>query len=281
MRAGSHAGQEIRAEVGRGDRDAGAAGPREELLLSMNSNLETVVGLQQAILQIREAEQRLHGIPDWMRELHDEHAASRAEIDDLEQAVEEATRERRAAEAAVEDAQEKLRKYQQQINRVSTQREYGALLQEIDTVKAQITGFEEQAFSSLERHDQKQKELQEKRDGFRELADRYAAELARWESEKPAIAQQVSALGEQIETLRGKLPRPMLAQFERILERNPAGALAPVRLIEGPRRGPREWHCGVCNYRVRPQVVVEIRNGDTLVQCDSCKRVLYIEEAAS
>ncbi|HVR11627.1 MAG TPA: C4-type zinc ribbon domain-containing protein [Thermoanaerobaculia bacterium] len=245
----------------------------------MNSNLETVVGLQQAILQIREAEQRLHGIPDWMRELHDEHAASKAEIDDLEQAVEEAAKDRRAAEAAVEDAQEKLRKYQQQINRVSTQREYGALLQEIDTVKAQIAGFEEQAFSSLERHDQKQKELQEKRDGFRELADRYAAELARWESEKPAIAQQVSALGDQIETLRGKLPRTMLAQFERILERNPAGALAPVRLIEGPRRGPREWHCGVCNYRVRPQVVVEISNGESLVQCDSCKRILYLGEA--
>src|SRR5258708_1501716 len=146
---------------------AGAAGRREELCLSMNSNLETVVELQQAIRQIREAEQRLHGIPDWMRDLHDEHAASKAEIGDLEQAVEEAARERRTAEAEVEDAQEKLKKYQQQINKVSTQREYGALLQEIDTVRAQISGFEEQAFSSLERHDQMQKELQEKRDGFR------------------------------------------------------------------------------------------------------------------
>jgi predicted nucleic acid-binding Zn-ribbon protein len=249
------------------------------LLLSINSNLETVVGLQQAILQIREAEQRLHGIPDWMRELHDEHAASRAEIDEIEQAAEEAARERRTAESAVDDAQEKLKKYQQQINRVSTQREYGALLQEIDTVKAQITGFEEQAFSSLERHDQKQKELEEKREGFRDLAERYAAELARWESEKPAIAHQVSALGDQIKTLRGKLPRPLLAQFERILERNPAGALAPVRLIERPGKGPREWHCGVCNYRVRPQVVVEIGNGESLVQCDSCKRILHLGEA--
>ena len=260
---------------------AAAAGRREELYLSMNSNLETVVELQQAIRQIREAEQRLHGIPDWMRDLHDEHAASRAEIGDLEQAVEDAARERRTAEAEVDDAQEKLKKYQQQINRVSTQREYGALLQEIDSVRAQIAGYEDQAFSSLERHDQKKKELEEKQEGFRELAERYAAELARWESEKPAIAQQVSALGERIGALRQQLPRAVLAQFERILERNPAGALAPVRLIERPGRGPREWHCGVCNYRVRPQVVVEIRNGDSLVQCDSCKRILYLEEAAS
>jgi predicted nucleic acid-binding Zn-ribbon protein len=244
----------------------------------MNPSLETVVELQQAILRIKEAEQRLHGIPDWMRELHDEHAARKAEIDELEQTVEEAARDRRTAEAAVADSQEKLKKFQQQINRVSTQREYGALLQEIDTVKSQIGGYEEQAFSSLERHDQKQKELEERQDGFRELDSRYAAELARWESEKPAIAQQVTTLREQIEDLRRKLPRQVLAQFERILERNPAGALAPVRLIERPGRGPREWHCGVCNYRVRPQAVVEIRNGDSLVQCDSCKRVLYLED---
>jgi uncharacterized protein len=247
----------------------------------MNPNLDTVVELQQAILRLREAEQRLHGIPDWMRELHDEHAARKAEIDVIEETVEDAARERRAAEAAVADAQERLKKFQQQINRVSTQREYGALLHEIDTVKSEIGSYEDLAFSSLERHDQQQKELAEKREGFRELDGRYAAELARWEGEKPAVAHQVTGLREQIEDLRRKLPRGLLAQFERILERNPAGALAPVRLIERPGRGPREWHCGVCNYRVRPQVVVEIRNGESLVQCDSCKRVLYLEEEGS
>jgi uncharacterized protein len=244
----------------------------------MNPNLETVVELQQAIVHLREAEGRLHGIPDWMRELHDEHAARKAEIDALELAVEEAAKERRTAEAAVADSTEKLKRYQQQLNRVSTQREYGALLQEIDTAKAQIEGFEEQAFSALERHDQQQKDLADLRESFRELDLRYAGELARWESEKPAISQQVSALGEQIESLRRKLPRLLLAQFERILERNPSGALAQVRLIERPGRGPREWHCGICNYRVRPQAVVEIRNGEGLVQCDSCKRILYVEE---
>jgi uncharacterized protein len=244
----------------------------------MNPNLQHVVELQQAILALREAEHRLHGIPDWMRELHDEHAQRKAEIDELEQTMEEASRERRTAEAAVADAQDKLKKYQQQINRVSTQREYGALLQEIDTVKSQIGGFEELALSSLDRHDEKQLEVTEKREAFRDLADRYATELARWDAEKPEIQRQATALREQIHQLRAKLPRAVLAQFERILERNPAGALAPVRIIEGPRKGPREWHCGVCNYRVRPQVVVEITNGEGLVQCDSCKRILHLVE---
>jgi predicted nucleic acid-binding Zn-ribbon protein len=243
----------------------------------MNPHLETIVELQSNLTHLKEAEQRLHGIPDWMRELHDEHAARKGEIDSLQQAAEEAARERRTAEAATQDAQEKLKKYQQQINRVSTQREYGALLQEIDTVKSQISTSEEQALSALDRHDKTEKELADKREAFRELDGRYAAELSRWETEKPAIAQRAAELRAHIAELRGRLPRNVASLFDRIQERHPTSALAAVRPIERPGGKQREWHCSACNYRVRPQVVVEIRNTGNLVQCDSCKRILYIE----
>jgi predicted nucleic acid-binding Zn-ribbon protein len=243
----------------------------------MSQYLETIVELQDALSQLREAETRLNSIPDWMRELHDEHSSTKAEIDAIQETVETAARERRAAEAAASDAQEKLKKYQQQINRVSTQREYGALLQEIDTVKTQISGSEEQALSSLDRHEKAQKELEERTESFQDLDRRYAAELARWESEKPGMAKQVAELKTRIAGLRGKLSRPVVGQFDRILERHPSGALAAIRLIERPGKGQKEWACTACNYRVRPQSVVEIRNGNSLVQCDSCKRILYVE----
>ena len=244
----------------------------------MNLHLETIIDLQNAITQLKGAEQRLSGVPDWMRELHDEHSGRKAEIDALQEAAETAAKERRTAETAAQDAQEKLKKYQQQINRVTNQREYGALLQEIDTVKTQISSSESQAFSALERHEKTEKELAEKREGFRELDGRYTAELARWEAEKPEVARQIAELKERIAGLRGKLPRQVVTVFDRVLDRNPSGALSPVRPIERPPgKTQREWACSTCNYRVRPQTVVEIRNSGTLVQCDSCKRILYLE----
>jgi predicted nucleic acid-binding Zn-ribbon protein len=243
----------------------------------MNPHLDTIIELQSAITQLKEAEHRLSGVPDWMRELHAEHAGRKAEIDTVEQAAEAAAKERRTAEAAALDAQEKLKKYQQQINRVTNQREYGALLQEIDTVKTQISTSETQALSALERHEKADKELAEKRESFRELNERYSGELARWEAEKPGVAQQIAELKGRIATLRGKLPRQTLSVFDRVLDRTPTNALAPVRPIERPGRAQREWACSACNYRVRPQTVVEIRNSGTLVQCDSCKRILFLE----
>jgi len=246
-------------------------------MLTMTQDLETIVELQEAMNRLQNAEQRFHGIPDWMQELHEEHEARRTEIEALEAAAEALAHDRRSAEAAISDAQEKLKKYQQQINKVTTQREYGALLQEIDTVKAQIAAAEEQGLSTIERYDQTQKELAEKRKSFREVEGRYATEQARWEGEKPAVAEQVRELSGRIAILKDRLPKGLVSQFERIRDRHPNGALAVIRLLERPGgRGPREWHCGACNYRVRPQVVVEIRNNGTLVQCDSCKRILYV-----
>ncbi len=244
----------------------------------MNLHLDTIIDLQNAITELKGAEQRLSSVPDWMRELHEEHTARKAEIDALQEVAETAARERRTAETATQDAQEKLKKYQQQINRVTNQREYGALLQEIDTVKTQISTSESQAFSALERHEKADKELAEKRESFRELDERYSRELARWEGEKPEVARQIAQLKGRVATLRSGLPRQVVSIFDRILDRNPTGALAPVRPIERPPgKTQREWACSACNYRVRPQSVVEIRNSDNLVQCDSCKRILYLE----
>lgn len=246
----------------------------------MNPHLDTIVELQSNLSDLKEAEQRLHGIPDWMRELHDEHVARKSEIDALERSLEEAARERRTAEAVTQDAQEKLKKYQQQINRVSNQREYGALLQEIDTVKGQISGQEEAALASLDRAEKAQKDLADLHESFRELDERYSAELARWESEKPGVAQQAEEYRAKIAAIKGGLSRGVVSSFERILLRYPGGALSPIRIIERPgTKGQKEWHCTACNYRVRPQTLVEVRNGTDLIQCDSCKRILYVEES--
>jgi len=247
----------------------------------MSGFLDSVVALQHTLDDLERALRRLHGIPDWMQELHGEHAGRKAEIDAIATEIDDAGHERRTSEAEVDDARQKLRRYQLQINEVSTQREYGALLQEIDTVKRQISEGEERAIQALERADRLGEDLAAKRDGFRELDERYSTELAKWEAQKPEVAAEVDDLERRVDELRGEIPKNVLAQFDRLLERSGGAALAPIRRVDrAASRGASMWHCGVCNYRVRPQVVVEIRNTGRLIYCESCKRILYLGESA-
>ena len=243
----------------------------------MPALVDAIVALQTTLTELAEANQRLHSIPDWMRELHEEYSQRRAEIDAVAEAAEAAERERREAETAASDAEEKLRHYQQQISRVSTQREYGALLKEIDTVKDQISEAEQKALEAMERNEQSLAQLEELREAFRDLDGRHQAELDKWESEKPSVVAAIEELKGRCTELRAAVPRPTLSLFDRIYERYDGQALARVRKME-VSRGNTMWHCEACSFNVRPQTVVEIKNGSRVNLCDSCKRILYWEE---
>lgn len=243
------------------------------------TTIETVVDLQTAHDELQAAEALLQGIPDWMQELHEEYSTQRAEIEAIERSMEEAAAARREAEAGVADSQEKLQHYQEQIGRVRNQREYSALLQEIDLVKQHIQTYEEQGIAALEAQEAEQARLDEAREAFSDLETRYNQELEKWEGQKPEVADQAEKLRGRIETLEEQLAAPVLAQFKVIRDRFDGSALAQVRQLQRAKGAPM-WHCSGCNYRVLPQSVVEIRNSGSLVLCDSCKRILYwIEDA--
>jgi hypothetical protein len=75
----------------------------------MSNQLSSVTRLQQALTEAADLEALLSGIPDWMQELHTEHSGRKAEIDVLQEALDAAASDRRAAEATEADCQEKLK----------------------------------------------------------------------------------------------------------------------------------------------------------------------------
>jgi len=251
----------------------------ETTTTTATTHLRTIVRLQSALDALRRAEKQLSGVPEWMEELHTQHSARLAEISAVGEAAETAAHDRRRAEAAIQDASEKLKHYQQQISLVRTQREYSALLQEIDTVKGSIKGLEEQALAGMEGYEQAQKKLTEERAAFADLDARYQQALSQWQSERPGVEQQAQTLRAEVAQLRAELPRPTLTNFERVYERRNGDAVAPLKKSTAP--GGPIYHCGGCNYRVRLQVVGEIKNKGSLVQCDGCRRFLYVPEDAA
>lgn len=212
-----------------------------------------------------------------MRALHEEFTAAKAELDALEASANEAVLDRRHAESAIADAQEKLKHFQQQVSKVRNQREYGALLTGIDTVKQQTTALEDTALAALTRSEEIAVELAERRAVFADLDARYQAELAKWEAEKPVVAERAAALKAEVEALEVGLPRSILGHLRRIFERYNGETLAIVRRVERPG-AQAIWHCSSCNYQIRPQVAVEIRSRGSIVQCEGCKRFLRVED---
>jgi len=78
-----------------------------------------------------------------------------------------------------------------------------------------------------------------------------AADLQRTTEERAALAAQVSP--------------EALTIFERIAHGRKGQAMAEAR----------EGLCTVCHVRLRPQIFNQARRNDSIIQCDSCTRILY------
>jgi len=223
---------------------------------------------------------RLDGVPEEMQSLHEEYTEARAAIDELAAAADEALRERIAREGEITDAQDRLLKFQQQVSRVRNQREYGALLAEIDGAKATLRTLEDSVLELLERAEQAKSELAERQESFAELAARHAAALAEWEAKKPEVAAHVRELEGALASLAAELPKPVVGQYARLAERYQGDAVVRLGCAEQPG-GKLLWHCSACNYHVRPQVALEIRSRGMLAQCDGCRRFLVADSESA
>jgi len=245
----------------------------------MPEQLSTIVELQQALDELQAAEELLGGIPEWMQELHEEHSEQKAVIDGLTAEVEEAAQANRTAETEITDLRERVKHFQEQIALVRNQREYSALLQEIDGAKQQISTFEEQALTALETQEEATGRQVEEQENFKDLDTRYATELEKWEAQKPEVSKKAEELRNRIEVLRERVPPQTLSHFERVMSHRDGKGLAAVHeVVRG--KGPKIWHCAGCNYRVRPQTIVAIQTQGSIETCDSCKRILYLPEDA-
>ena len=238
--------------------------------------LDSIVALQKTLDELEAVDRRLNSIPDWMQELHEEHSTKKSEIEAAAEVASQAEMSRREAEGELADAQEKLKHYQEQISRVSTQREYGALLKEIDTVKSRIAEAEKNALDALETKENAEGEKNTLEEGFQELDGRYKAELEKWEGEKPAFQTQKKELEGRETELREGIPRNMQTFFDRLRQRMDGKAIAPVVRLNMQRSNNAMWHCASCNYNVRPQLAVELRRSGEINQCESCRRILYL-----
>jgi predicted nucleic acid-binding Zn-ribbon protein len=100
-----------------------------------------------------------------------------------------------------------------------------------------------------------------------------AAQSKEIEAEKKTLSQEVTtteaSLKESTEAraaLVKSLEPRLVALFEQLAKMRKGVAICSAT---------RDGLCSVCHVRLRPHVFQQIRQNDTIIQCDSCQRVMY------
>lgn len=179
-------------------------------------------------------------------------------------------------ESEIRQREEQVSKLRQQLNTTRTTREYAAILTEINTEKADSSKIEEQALTALQAVDQAKAEIEQltgQREGLVLRLEKARANLQDFLSRTKDSWQQ---LEQRKEEFAQNIPGKILSQFERVAEYHEGDAMASV-LKPHPKED--EYVCGGCHINLTTEVVNALMSRDDLQTCNSCGRILYLDQS--
>jgi predicted nucleic acid-binding Zn-ribbon protein len=173
--------------------------------------------------------------------------------------------ERRRANAELSEHRDRLRKYQSQLRAVQNQREYGAVLNEIDGVEKLVRSAEDRILSLDEEVQTSTKELASREEILPLETEQHEERLKDWRVTQRQINDELAGAQEEIARLEaGMHPRDRV-EFSRLMEKKGGQAIVLVSGVS----------CSACHVKVRPAALQALKAGRDIIYCDSCKRILY------
>jgi predicted nucleic acid-binding Zn-ribbon protein len=234
-----------------------------------------LVKLFEADRKLRDAQERLdsaaHNVRIQERRVND--LAEKLRLAQQSQKEQQATAARLDLELKARDQHiEKLRAQQQA---AKNNKEYQALLVEINTRKVDRAKIEEQAMANLESAEKQKGEV--------------GALSTALEAEKTKLATMKEQIGTTLTTLQAEVdatkPERQAAEaevpaaardiFNRLADRYDGEAMAG---IDRPDRRKEEYLCTACNMELVRDIYNKLKNRNEVVFCPNCQRILFIPD---
>ena len=232
----------------------------------MDQKLQTLISLQAIDSRIAALEADAARLP---REI----AAIHAGIEDAKQQVEQAKtrldaarKDQRAKEKDLEVVQGKRSKTEARLYEVKTNKEYSAVLIEIEDIKQEKGRMEEEVLVLMEAQERLTGDIREAEARFKQRETEGRSREATAKELLRVVEADLAAVRTERKELAGQLPGPILADYDRILRARGGLALVPVT---------KPNFCGACRMTITPQRLQELRAQASLIPCESCGRYLY------
>jgi len=230
----------------------------------MLQDLQNLMELQVADKEILRLKEEVAALPKRVAVIEEKLAATKAKLEKAKASAKADETARKKYEAAILDVQGKISKYRDQSLAVKTNEQYRALMQEIQFAEQEIRSNEDKILDLMVNAESRDKDV-------KAAEAELKAETAEIDKEKEQ-ARQRTAEDEKLlaewngkrNTMRAGVNPDILRHYERVMKFRGSG-LSEVR----------DQKCMACQVMLRPQTYNEVRAGQTIIECESCQRLLY------
>ncbi|MBN2383997.1 hypothetical protein JXQ70_14060 [bacterium] len=227
--------------------------------------LQKVQLLQSIDLQIGECETRLAQIPPEIERLEQKVNDRAKVLENKANELEEQRKMQRKLDNDLQDNEEKLVKFNTQLNQIKSNDDYRAMLKQIETIKYQNSEIESAILETYEEIDALKKEQVELKKALESFRTEIQQAIDLLRSEDKQVRDKCTELVEEQQSVRKEIDPPVLSHYDKLISSKLSPALVPI-LNE---------RCGGCHMVIRPKILIDIRRNDTINYCENCTRYLF------
>jgi uncharacterized protein len=232
---------------------------------SIKEQLETLVALQHAEIEIKRIEQELAGIDDRIETLTAEVKAYEDRLAEFHSNLDGLKKQYRSDENEVKTIDSQITKSKEKLRAVKTNKEYQSILKEIDDLKHKSSDIEDRMIEHLERVEDADTELANRQT---ELAD-VKTEVATKQEEIRQVAeghrQTLAGLEQERDNIWRSVEPKLQALYVKVKQQGHGIAVAAI--IDAV--------CQVCRMNIPRQQYNELLRLDTMRMCPNCQRIIY------
>jgi predicted nucleic acid-binding Zn-ribbon protein len=234
----------------------------------MEEQLSLLIELQEIDTRIRSLQEKKNKYPEALAALEQRRSESKADLEKTREGLQAAQKNKRDRDKDLEAGAAKVEKLKARTSEIKTNKEYQALLKEIETAEQENKAIEEDILVLMENIDAATAAIggAEARALDEEAA--LAAEQQEHETALRAVEEELGSLTRQRQEKTAGMQAGLLAQYEK-LARSKGVALAEAR----------SEACSGCYMSIPPQVFVNVKKNESLINCPHCGRILYYKES--
>jgi predicted nucleic acid-binding Zn-ribbon protein len=237
----------------------------------MHPDLQQLIHLQELDLAADRARRRIADMPAARAALEQRIAARSAAVDAVKERIAANQAARREIEKDLAALQSRLSKFKNQLMEVKTNKEYQAMQKEMSVAENDISTHETRMLERMEEGDVLNAELKAAEAELKSDRAEVARELTVLDTEGVEVERELARSTEERKAVAAQVSKEALAIFDRVAHGRKGLAIAEAR----------DGLCTVCHVRLRPQIFNEVRRNDSLIQCESCTRILYFSVVGS
>jgi len=235
----------------------------------VDSQLETLIELKAVDLKIAGLESEAARLPRQIEAIQAALSEARKLVETVKTKLDSTKKELRTREKDLEVANVKRQKLEARLYEVKTNKEYSAVLLEIEEAKQEKAKTEEDILTLMEMQERLGVEIKDAEQRFRSREEQARQDEGVVRQKLAAVEQELEGLRTQRRARAKDLPAALLASYDRISKARGGVAIAAVTSAAV---------CGGCRVGIRPQAVQELRSATGLMVCESCGRYLYWHE---